>query len=132
MEKSGGFDMSKMSTAEKLMHAVPATLHASLIARLDRIGSIAKEIAQVGAAIGREFSYEFLAATSQRSPSHLKESLTRLVEAGLVFQRGTPPPSDVSVQACSRARCLIFHAGQGCSPEPARAHCRCATGREPY
>ena len=80
-----------VSTAEKLMHAVPATLHASLIARLDRIGSIAKEIAQVGAAIGREFSYEFLAATSQRSPSHLKESLTRLVEAGLVFQRGTPP-----------------------------------------
>jgi len=79
------------STAEKLEHAVPATLHASLIARLDRIGWIAKEIAQVGAAIGREFSYEFLAATSQRSPAHLTESLARLVEAGLIFQRGTPP-----------------------------------------
>jgi class 3 adenylate cyclase/tetratricopeptide (TPR) repeat protein len=80
-----------VSIAERLGHAVPTTLHASLIARLDRIGSIAKEIAQVGAAIGREFSYEFLAATSQRSPSQLKESLARLVEAGLVFQRGTLP-----------------------------------------
>jgi class 3 adenylate cyclase/tetratricopeptide (TPR) repeat protein len=80
-----------VSTVEKLGNAVPETLHASLIARLDRIGSIAKEIAQVGAAIGREFSYEFLAATSQRSPSQLRESLARLVEAGLVFQRGTPP-----------------------------------------
>jgi class 3 adenylate cyclase/tetratricopeptide (TPR) repeat protein len=80
-----------VSIAERLGHAVPTTLHASLIARLDRIGSIAKEIAQVGAAIGREFSYGFLAATSQRSPSQLKESLARLVEAGLVFQRGTLP-----------------------------------------
>jgi class 3 adenylate cyclase/tetratricopeptide (TPR) repeat protein len=80
-----------VSIAAELEHAVPATLHASLIARLDRIGSTAKEIAQVGAAIGREFSYEFLAATSQRSSSQLKEALARLVEAGLIFQRGTPP-----------------------------------------
>ena len=79
------------SIAEKLGSTVPETLHATLIARLDRIGSIAKEIAQVGAAIGREFSYEFLATTSQRSPSQLKESLNRLVEAGLVFQRGMLP-----------------------------------------
>jgi len=82
---------SGVSIAEKPGHAVPATLHASLIARLDRIGSIAKEIAQVGAAIGRDFSYEFLAAASQRSPAQLNEALARLVEAGLVFQRGTPP-----------------------------------------
>ena len=52
---------------------------------------LAKEIAQVGAAIGREFSYQLLAATSQRSPSHLQQALTRLVETGLIFQRGTPP-----------------------------------------
>ena len=75
----------------KLDRAVPATLHASLTARLDRIGSTAKEIAQVGAAIGREFSYQLLAATSQRSPSHLQQALTRLVETGLIFQHGTPP-----------------------------------------
>jgi class 3 adenylate cyclase/tetratricopeptide (TPR) repeat protein len=79
-----------LSTATMLEHAVPVSLQASLIARLDRIGSIAKEIAQVGAAIGREFSYEILAATSQRSPAQVKEALARLVEAGLVFQRGTP------------------------------------------
>ena len=79
-----------VSTATMLEHAVPVSLQASLIARLDRTGSIAKEIAQVGAAIGREFSYEILAATSQRSPAQVKEALARLVEAGLVFQRGTP------------------------------------------
>jgi class 3 adenylate cyclase/tetratricopeptide (TPR) repeat protein len=75
----------------KLDRAVPATLNASLIARLDRIGSTAKEIAQVGAAIGQEFSYELLIATSQRSPSQLQGALERLVEAGLIFQRGAPP-----------------------------------------
>ncbi len=77
--------------AAKLDRAVPATLQASLIARLDRIGSTAKEIAQVGAAIGREFSYEILVATSQRPPSQLQEALARLVDAGLIFQRGTLP-----------------------------------------
>src|SRR5262249_55136703 len=46
---------------------VPATLHASLMARLDRLGSAAKEVAQVGAALGREFSYELLAAVAQRN-----------------------------------------------------------------
>jgi class 3 adenylate cyclase/tetratricopeptide (TPR) repeat protein len=74
----------------KLGRAVPATLNASLIARLDRIGSAAKEIAQLGAAIGREFSYQLLVTTSQRSPSELQEALERLVEAGLIFQRGAP------------------------------------------
>jgi class 3 adenylate cyclase/tetratricopeptide (TPR) repeat protein len=74
----------------KLDRAVPATLNASLIARLDRIGSAAKEIAQLGAAIGREFSYELLVATSRRSPSQLQQALERLVEAGLIFQRGAP------------------------------------------
>jgi len=71
--------------------AVPATLHASLMARLDRLGSAAREIAQIGAAIGREFSYELLAAISQRTEAELREAVGRLVEAGLVFQRGQPP-----------------------------------------
>ncbi len=77
--------------AAKLDRAVPTTLQASLIARLDRIGSTAKEIAQVGAAIGREFSYEMLVATLQRPPSQLQEALARLVGAGLIFQHGTLP-----------------------------------------
>ena len=71
--------------------AVPATLHASLMARLDRLGPIAKEIAQVGAAIGRGFSYELLAAAAQRSAAELRDGLRRLVDAELVFQRGVPP-----------------------------------------
>jgi predicted ATPase len=70
---------------------VPATLHASLMARLDRLGPIAKEIAQVGAAIGREFSYELLAAAAQRTEAEQQDALGRLVDAGLVFRRGTPP-----------------------------------------
>jgi class 3 adenylate cyclase/predicted ATPase len=71
--------------------AVPATLHASLMARLDRLGPIAKEIAQVGAAIGREFPYTLLAAAAQRTEAELRDGLRRLVDAGLVFQRGVPP-----------------------------------------
>ena len=70
---------------------VPATLHASLLARLDRLGPIAKEIAQVGAAIGRDFSYELLAATAQRTERELAQALALLVDAGLIFARGTPP-----------------------------------------
>src|SRR5215472_3007299 len=66
---------------------IPATLHASLMARLDRLGSAAKEIAQTGAAIGREFSYELLAAVS-RAEAELRDAVGRLVDAGLVFQRG--------------------------------------------
>jgi class 3 adenylate cyclase/tetratricopeptide (TPR) repeat protein len=71
--------------------AVPLPLHASLMARLDRIGPVAKEVAQVGAAIGREFSYDLLAAATQRSESELRAALERLIGAGLVFPRGEPP-----------------------------------------
>jgi class 3 adenylate cyclase len=71
--------------------AVPATLHASLMARLDRLGPTVKEIAQVAAAIGRDFSYELLAEVAQRSEAELQEALGRIVDAGLVFRRGVPP-----------------------------------------
>jgi class 3 adenylate cyclase/predicted ATPase len=71
--------------------AVPATLHASLMARLDRLGPAAREIAQVGAAIGREFSYQLLAAAAQRTQVEMREAIGRLVDAGLVFQRGVAP-----------------------------------------
>jgi predicted ATPase len=74
--------------------AVPATLHASLLGRLDRLGPAAKQAAQVGAAIGRDFSYELLAAASPLAEPELQEALRRLVEAGLVFQRGAPPTAE--------------------------------------
>ena len=78
-------------TPAKLDRRVPSTLQASLIGRLDRLGSAAKEIAQLGATIGREFSYELLAATSQHSPSYLQDGLARLVDRGLIFQSGSLP-----------------------------------------
>jgi predicted ATPase len=70
---------------------VPATLQASLMARLDRLGSAAKGVAQIGAAIGREFSYELAAAAGEFPAERFQEALQRLVDAGLVFQRGAPP-----------------------------------------
>jgi class 3 adenylate cyclase/DNA polymerase III delta prime subunit len=72
-------------------HAVPSTLHASLTARLDHLGSDAKEIAQAGAAIGREFTYELLAPVARKGEADLRAALGRLTDAGLVFRRGTPP-----------------------------------------
>ena len=74
--------------------AVPATLHASLLGRLDRLGPAAKQTAQAGAAIGRDFSHELLAAAVQLAEPELQEALRRLVEAGLVFQRGAPPAAE--------------------------------------
>jgi class 3 adenylate cyclase/tetratricopeptide (TPR) repeat protein len=70
---------------------VPSALHASLMARLDRLGHGPKEIAQIAAAIGREFSYELLAAVVRRDERGLQMALTSLGDAGLVFQRGSPP-----------------------------------------
>jgi class 3 adenylate cyclase/predicted ATPase len=70
--------------------AVPASLHASLMARLDRLGA-AKELAQVGAAIGREFSHAVLSAVVSKPEQQLASALDRLVQAGLLFRQGLPP-----------------------------------------
>ena len=70
--------------------AVPATLQASLVARLDRLGD-AKNIAQVGAVIGRQFSHDLLAAVAEKSKTEVNAALDRLVESELVFRRGSPP-----------------------------------------
>ena len=70
--------------------AVPASLHAPLMARLDRLGP-AKEVAQVGAAIGREFSHTLLAAVVRKPEAELHSALDRLIVAGLLFRQGVPP-----------------------------------------
>jgi predicted ATPase len=70
--------------------SIPSTLHASLMARLDRLGD-AKEIAQVGATIGRQFSFELLAAVTGVAEYKLANALDRLTAAGLVFRQGTIP-----------------------------------------
>ena len=69
---------------------IPPTLRDSLTARLDRFPA-AKEVAQTGAAIGREFSYELIAAVAPHSQADLDSALKQLTESGLAFRRGTPP-----------------------------------------
>jgi len=69
---------------------IPTTLHDSLMARLDHLASV-RRVAQVGAAIGREFSYILLRAVSRLPEDDLRSALGRLVGSELVFQKGTPP-----------------------------------------
>jgi predicted ATPase len=69
---------------------VPASLHASLMARLDRLGS-AKEMAQIGAAIGREFSHTLLTAVARKPEPEVASALDRIIAAGLLFRQGVPP-----------------------------------------
>jgi class 3 adenylate cyclase len=70
--------------------AIPTTLHDSLAARLDHLAPV-KEVAQLGAAIGREFGFELLAAVSPMADGELRDALDQLVEAELVFPRGVGP-----------------------------------------
>jgi class 3 adenylate cyclase/tetratricopeptide (TPR) repeat protein len=70
--------------------AVPASLHASLMARLDRLGP-AKEVAQIGAAIGRQFPHALLASVVRQREAELVSALDRLIAAGLLFRQGAPP-----------------------------------------
>jgi class 3 adenylate cyclase/predicted ATPase len=70
--------------------AVPASLHASLMARLDRLGP-AREVAQIGAAIGREFSHALLAAVARQPEAEVAWALDRIIAAGLLFRQGVPP-----------------------------------------
>ena len=70
--------------------ALPSTLHDSLLARLDRLAPV-KEIAQIGAALGREFSHGLLAAVADRPEAELQAALDQLVAAELVYRRGTAP-----------------------------------------
>ena len=78
------------AAAPSAVPVVPATLHASLLARLDRLGS-AKEVAQIGATIGREFSHSLISAVAGTPEASLNSALDRLVRSGLLFKRGVPP-----------------------------------------
>jgi len=79
--------------------AIPATLRDSLMARLDRLSS-AREVAQVCAVLGREFSYELIHAVAQMDDATLQGALRQLTAAELIHQRGRPP----------RARYVFKHA----------------------
>jgi class 3 adenylate cyclase/predicted ATPase len=88
--ESEGAARRTIAAAPSSALAVPASLHASLMARLDRLGP-AKEVAQIGAAIGREFSHALLAAVEGGPATELASALDRLVEAGLLFRQDVPP-----------------------------------------
>jgi class 3 adenylate cyclase/predicted ATPase len=88
--ESEGSARSMVAAVPSSTLAVPASLHASLMARLDRLGP-AKEVAQIGSAIGREFSHPLLASVARKSEAELGFALERLVKAGLLFRQGVPP-----------------------------------------
>src|SRR5271166_5166303 len=98
--------------------AIPSTLHDSLMARLDRLTTV-KEIAQIGAAIGREFSYRLLNAVAGRDEASLISALARLDESELVLRSGEPPAStyafkhalvqDAAYESLLKSRRRILH-----------------------
>ena len=88
--ESEGDARQTAAAVPSLALAVPASLHASLMERLDRLGP-AKEVAQIGAAIGREFSHSLLAAVVHKPEAELRLALDRLISAGLSFRQGVPP-----------------------------------------
>ena len=90
-EAQAGGGKTALANAPLAALSVPASLHTSLMARLDRLGTAAKETAQIGAVIGREFLHPLLVEVSEKSEADLGSALAKLMEAGLVFRRGTPP-----------------------------------------
>ena len=99
--------------------AIPTTLHDSLIARLDRFAPV-REVAQIGAVVGRSFSYELLNAVAGLSPQKLEEALGQLVRSELVFCRGEIPHAvytfkhvlvrDAAYSSLLKSRRAIVHA----------------------
>ena len=90
LDAEGESGVQAVAGAPTPVVAVPPSLQASLLSRLDRLGP-AKDVAQVGAAIGREFPHMLLAAVARKSEPELDSDLDRLIAAGLLFRRGTPP-----------------------------------------
>jgi predicted ATPase/class 3 adenylate cyclase len=88
--EAGEIGAPAVAPTAPVQHRIPTTLHASLTSRLDRLGP-AKELAQVGAVIGRRFSHALLAAVAGRGEPELHALLDQLIAAGLVFQEGTWP-----------------------------------------
>jgi predicted ATPase len=88
-ETADGYTLSGPMTAV----AIPTTLHASLLARLDRLAPT-REVAQIGAALGRSFSHDLITAVSGMPPQQLDDALAQLVNAELIFRRGTPPDAE--------------------------------------
>jgi class 3 adenylate cyclase len=114
------------------VQTIPPTLHQSLTARLDRLGP-AREVAQIGAVIGRDFTYSLLRAAAEMEDTPLQMALERLTEADILLVQGLPPESEYRFK-----HALIQDAAYGiCSRADARycigasARC-CATSLPPF
>ena len=103
--------------------AVPASLHASLMARLDRLGP-AKEVAQIGAAIGREFSHALLAAVVHKPEAELAISARPSYGGRFAVPAGRAAACDLPVQACPGAGRGLWHAAARAPTRASRPHCR--------
>ncbi|PZD72706.1 Adenylate cyclase 1 [Acaryochloris thomasi RCC1774] len=113
-----GENSGEVEVSERSLLAIPATLQDSLIARLDRLSRV-KEIAQLGATIGREFNYELIAAASSWDLGALRHGLEQLVQAGLLYQQGIPPQAsyhfkhaliqDAAYQSLLKSRRQSYH-----------------------
>src|SRR5262249_510655 len=91
LDNASAYGGARASPATSLSaDVVPTSLHASLTARLDRLPA-GKEVAQIGAVIGREFSFEALQAVSQLPETRLEQALGELVQAGVIVAHGRPP-----------------------------------------
>jgi serine/threonine protein kinase/tetratricopeptide (TPR) repeat protein len=90
IEESGVLTAGETPTESVLLNAIPATLQDLLIARLDRMASN-PDVVQLGATLGREFSYELFQAACELDEQELQIELGKLVEAELLFQKGRPP-----------------------------------------
>jgi class 3 adenylate cyclase/tetratricopeptide (TPR) repeat protein len=99
--------------------AIPATLHGSLLARLDRLAPV-REIAQSGAALGRQFSHELISAVAAMPQPQVDGALAQLVDAELIYRRGVPPDAeytfkhalvqDAAYQSMLKSRRVHLHA----------------------
>ena len=87
--------MLEKGDAKPSAHEIPHTLHDSLMARLDRLGR-AKEVAQIAAVVGREFSYDLLQAVSMMPETELQQALARLANAELIYASGIAPEATYS------------------------------------
>jgi class 3 adenylate cyclase/predicted ATPase len=110
-------------TGSLAARAIPMTLRASLLARLDRLNIVAREVAQIGAALGRRFSHDLIAAVMTLSDANLRNALAQLISAELISRRGRPPDAEYTFK-----HALVQDAAYGALlREPRRAlHARIA------
>ena len=118
--EAGVEDVSTLSAVPRPALSVPATLHASLMARLDRLGPAAKDVAQKASVIGRDFAYDLLLSIADLAEPQLREALDRLTSSGLLFARGVVPQAtyifkhalvqDAAYGTLLRSRRQEFHA----------------------